>query len=319
MPTRQRFRRLFGAPPVPWQHNGTWVYSNNGWVNTPTLGAEMLNNVEFATNTTGWTAANGATLTRRDFSSSPNIAPTGGADNFGLEVLSAGSAFSAAQQVTTVIVGNWYRYAALLFSPSANTVVNPASLASNGAFGTQLLATTVEDVWQASINSARATTTSADLRARVNSATSGDKAYADAFSLKLLTLNTLYAVRAGRSLPASVGGTGTIVPVNPCGVIYGLDSVLTPTNMLLATYDGVLSLVLAKLVAGVWTSLISTTATPVAGVLPTIRLVSANTFALDYAGVQKGTNQSVSDAGTGIYHGIFSTSNLNIISGATVS
>ncbi len=313
------FRQLLlNRRSVPWLHNGTWSIGGAALINSPTLGSELLTNTEFTSNTTGWTALSGATLTQRDFTTSPDIDPTGGSDNFGLEISNGGTANATARQQPTIVIDTWYQLSVMAHSPSTATTVNTAQL--NGVSPVVAFRqTNTEDVWEQLAGTGKASSTTGDIRLRCTAAVSGDKAYFDAPSFKALTLNQLFAVRTGSSLPASVSATGTITTRAFAGVVYGLNSISTPTNGIVAVHDGGSSLIMYKIVAGVWTTLISTTASYVAGILPEIRWVSANTFALYYDSVQRGTNQSVSDAGTGLLHGIFSTSGGNTITSFTVT
>lgn len=311
----RRRRVMTTTPPLNygWQHNGTWSFVGGRFVNTPSLGSELFSNVEFATNTTGWTALNAATLTRRDYTSSPNIAPTGGSDDFGLEIASGGTISAAAQQAPAVVAGTWYQFSARVYSPSANTALNPAGLLFNGVPFT-LRVTQSEDLWQTLKITARFTGTSGDFRLRCNSATNGDLAHLDAPSAKALTLNQLMAVKTGLANPASVKATGLIVGCNTAGVIYGLDSIASPTTFILATHDGQSNCLLIKYVSGTITTLLTQSATYVGG-YPEIRYTGSNTYQLWYAGVQRGADQTIADAGTGTLHGVFSTGAENYVTG----
>lgn len=306
-----RRRNIFTRMMVPPQHNGTWTLTSRGLSNTPSLGSEVLSNVEFATNTTGWSAANSATLTRRDYSSSPNLAPTGGSDNFGLEISSGGTISAAGSQAPTVTAGTFYQFTARAYSPSANTAVNAAGILLNGAPFT-FSATTAEDVWQTVYATARFTGTSGDFRLRCNSATSGDLAHLDAASVKPLTLNQLFAVWSGLANPTSVTARGSIYPGCPVGIVYGLDSLASPATMVLAIHDGMSNIQLLKYVSGTITSLISTS-NVYRGSLPGIRRTASTTFQLWCNNAQVGTDQTIADAGTGTLHGVFATNPNSVI------
>lgn len=154
--------------------------------------------------------------------------------------------------------------------------------------------------------------------AGIRSDAAGDGTIDNVF-IKALTLNTLFNVRTGASMPASVIATGTITANAPSGVCYGLDSISAPTNVIIATHDGGTAVKLEKLVAGTWTTVLSTTASYVAGVLPQIKYTGGTTFQLFYNGTQRGADQTISDAGTGTLHGVISTYSSNTITGVTVS
>lgn len=287
---RPKTKRLIHArarTAVPWQHNGTWTIAGVHLVNTPALGSELFVNGAFAADT-NWTKGSGWTISG------------------GQGVATAVAAGVGITQDTVMTAGTWYQQVFDIVTLSAfglsayngSATANPSSTTT----GTKTYGF-------------RALGAAAGIFTRSGTVT----ATIDNASLKAITLNTLFAVRAGVSLPASVAAAGTINPGTQAGVVYGLDSIATPTNMILATHDGGTGILLMKMVAGVWTTLINTTATYAAGFLPQIKWISANTFALYYKGVQIGTNQSVSDAGTGTLHGAFSTSPLNAITGVFVS
>lgn len=201
--------------------------------------------------------------------------------------------------------GTFYQFTARAYSPSANTAVNAAGILLNGAPFT-FSATTAEDVWQTIYATARFTSTSGDFRLRCNSATNGDLAHLDAASVKPLTLNQLFAVWSGLANPTSVTARGSIYPGCPVGIVYGLDSLSSPTNMILAIHDGLSNIQMIKFVSSTITSLISTS-NVYRGAFPEVRRSATNTFQLWCNGAQIGADQTVSDAGTGLLHGVFAT------------
>lgn len=312
---RPKIKRLIHArarTATAWQHNGTWTINGVNMLNTPTLGSELLTdgameNWLSATNLTSWTEAAFVSSTVNQETSSVH----GGSNAARLDVDGANSSVAISQGAATI--GTWYQ-------GSVWAKVNDATggpifqLQYGGSFIGRALTTSYAQY----ISTGRAISTAA-FQVNRSSLCTSKSLYFDDASWKAITLNTLFAVRSGVSLPTSIAAAGTIAFGTPVGVVYGLDSISAPTNCIIATHDGNTGIKLEKMVAGVWTTLISTTTAYVAGFLPQIKWVSANTFALYYAGVQKGTNQSVSDAGTGLLHGAFSTSPLNTITGVTVS
>lgn len=300
---RTEFRRLITAG-QQWQSNGTWRYVNGLMVNNPTLSAELLTNTEFATDTSGWTAINTATLTRRNFASSPNIAPTGGSDNFGLEVASGGNSQAAARQQPTVAVGAWLRVFARAYSPSANTGVGIATITNSRS-------TVAEDVWEDLLDIDRNTANPASVIFRAASTAAGDVAYFDALSAKTLTLNelllsTYWPAETLRSVSARLYMQRGAV----AGVFCNLDSLSNPQNFILAYWNSLTAKVV-KCVAGVYTQLISTGVSNEVGAPFELRRTSPTTYQLWLRGSQRGADQTVSDAGiiSNTLHGGFSTSN----------
>jgi len=323
LPTLQRklnkaanFNRRKNIRLVNW-NNATWQIDGSGRAyNTPTMGGELLTNTEFANNTTGWTAANTATLTRRDFASSPNIAPTGGADNFGLEVTSGGNTNSLALQNVTLLNGSWYFAGVRAYSPSANTGTNVADLRVVQPNTITPNANTLENTWQPVIATGRATSTVGDFRLRASSATAGDLAYFDAPSLKVIVLPTTLATVAGSTNNLTVAAKiNTIITGTQIGVASLIDNYNNPQNFIIAYHDGI-NVRLEKCVSGVYTQLISTAVTFVSNAQIEIRRPSGNTFQLWYNGVQINTDQTVSDSeiiNNNLY-GMFSTYSDNLIS-----
>lgn len=298
------FNRIIRTGGQRWQSNGTWTFANGLMVNNPTLSAELLTNTELATDTSSWTAINTATLTRRNFASSPNIAPTGGSDNFGLEVASGGNSQAAARQQPAVAVGAWLRVFTRAYSPSANTGLVAATITNSRS-------TVGEDGWEDLLDIERNAANPASVILRAASATTGDVAYFDAASAKTLATNEL--------LLATYWPAETLRSVYvrlymqrgaSAGVFCNLDSLNNPQNFVLAYWNG-LTAKLVKCVGGIYTQLISTGVSNEVGAPLEIRPTSPTTYQLWVRGSQRGADQTVSDAGiiNNTLHGGFSTSN----------
>ena len=307
-------RKLKTINPI-WS-GSTWDLDVNGRAyNTPTLGAELLTNTEFTSNTLGWGAINTATLTKRDFASSPNIAPTGGTDNLGLEIASGGNANSAAQANPTLITGTWYQLAVRAYSPATNAPLNAALLTANQP-PISARATVSENAWQSLVSIARATSTAGDIRLRCNSSTSGNLVYFDAPSLKAFSLPTIIATIAGTT-PNQIAASKihTLTTGTQTGVVSLLDSSSSPANFLIAYHDGT-NIKLDKCVAGVYTNLISAAIAFSSNTQLEIRRPSGNIFQVWYAGSQRGTDQIVNDSGiiNNAVYGLFSTYSGNLFS-----
>jgi hypothetical protein len=276
-------------------------------VNTPTLSAELLTNLEFATDTSGWTAINSATLTRRDFSSSPNIAPTGGSDNFGIEVKSGGNSNGAARQQPAVPIGTWLRFFTRAYSPSADVSTLCATI-TNSRF------TVLEDVWEDLLDTFRNTANPATLILRCGSATTNDLAYFDAVTAKTLTTSDLFIVRTGIVDPPVVSADLTLRRGAVAGVVCNLDSITNPQNFVVAYHDGITAR-MDKCVAGTYTQLASASVGYVDNETIEIRKTANTTYQLWLRGSQRGADQTVNDAGiiSNTLHGGFSTHNANLL------
>ena len=182
-------------------------------------GKNLVTNGEFTTDTAGWTAVNGAVLTRRDYATSPSIAPTGGANNYGLEIASAGTAFALAYQALSVITGARYVASCRGYSPSANAGANLARLDLSGAV-VGGMPTAAEDAWQSLSVSGIATSAALNSRLMCNSTTAGDMAHFDAASVRrqnaaaILSWSPTFRVRLVH-IPPALGTT-----VTPAGWMF---------------------------------------------------------------------------------------------------
>jgi hypothetical protein len=267
----------------------------------PTLtGGELLTNVEFTTNTTGWGATNG-TVTRRDFASSPDIDPTGGLDNYGLAIACTGTANSQTSQGPTLVVGTWYIVGARLFSPSANVQVNAATWLTNAALNSIGFASTVEDVWEGGYKVGRATGTGGYWTMRTSGANAGDVTYWDAPTFQAI---------APASMRALVGDPGThnvlvsCAPVMDAGYHAGIIAHYLDANNYVQAYvdRSAAKMYFIKVIAGVTTELTSGAITYVAGA-KTDYVPNGSSHIIYYNGAQVGTTQTldVSGLGTAIY------------------
>lgn len=291
---RPKTKRLIHArarTAIAWQHNGTWTINGVNMLNTPTPGVELILTPDFAADTNwnkgaGWTITGGV------------LVATAVAGNTPVTANSAANVFAN---------GVWYQVQYNIVSISGTF----QSRAGTG-FGTVIFSSTTTGIKTPTL---RAPSAIGFSFTGANPTTGS----IDDASVKALTHNQLYAVRSGRSLPSSVHANGSISPGSWAGTVYGLDSISAPTNCIIAIHDGVTGIKLEKMVAGVWTAVLTTTSTYVAGMLPEIRWMSADTFGLFYNNVQKGASQTISDAGTGLLHGVISTSVLNNIYGVFVN
>ena len=279
----------------------------------PTYGAELVSNGEFTTNTTGWSASTEGDITRRDFASSPNIAPTGGADNYGAEVWRDTLNNSAyALTNVSVTIDKWYLITCRAYAPSANTGVNAHQLAFSG-LNTR---GTVEDAWQ-SLAIVTRFTSGAYIIIWAQSSTLNDKAYYDAVSAKEIALASMFSGAAKAdanqdvSAPVTLGLLGT-----RAGVCARVDSLSAPTSFLIASHDGT-NARLTELYGGTYTEHINTAVTYVAGA-PIRIWVSGTTAKLYYNGVQVSTNKTVNAGLTGTIFGKFNTFGGNQIGACTI-
>lgn len=187
-------------------------------------GNEILTNVEYTTNTTGWTAGGGSTLTRRDFTTSPNISPTGGSDDFGLEVKSNGGVNSDGEEVkSSSIAGLTYLASCRAYAPSANVTSRPLYMTVYENGGSYLTKTdqriVAEDGWETLSGSFQLLNQYPLLyKLRCASANSGDLAYFDKASLQAsIGLYTTDIETANSDLRLEI--TTPVSGVAPMGII----------------------------------------------------------------------------------------------------
>ena len=307
---RHRLRRKTGqtihqrarTAPTAWQHNGTWTIRGVNMKNEPTLGSELLTNTTFDSDTTNWTAVNSALAS-----------VAGGQSNNAMRITNSIASSGYAHQGVSTTAGDWLLALAYHKNGTAAAIHRLGSTSS--AVDVAAPASFSDGVYALHPITGRALGSTTYYRLIANSGSAGVTTLFDEASVKKLTLNTLFAVRSGPNSPASVWANGTIVSGAFCGVVYGLDSISSPANCIIAIHDGGTAIRLLKLVSGTWTQVLSTTATYVSGILPQIKYTGGNTFQLFYGGTQRGADQTISDAGSGALHGVFNTYSGNAITG----
>lgn len=277
LPFTDSFTRADGAIGNGWT-GATWTIATNKAVNTPSLGSELYLTGDFAADA-NWTKGTGWTI-------AAGVASHSG--NSGL----------ISQNVTTA--QRWYRQVWTLQNRTSGTYKTEIG-------NTQL--TAAQSVNGTYTESGRSTSSS-NSGVVTNSPAIGD---IDNLSLKQYTTADLFVSRDFRQADVDASVNAVIVLNNPCGLVLNLDSTSSPANYVQALHDGT-NAQLLKCVAGVFTSLISTAATYVAGA--TIRLTkSGTTYTLYYNAVAISTPQTISDASivSNTRHGMFNTYELNTL------
>ena len=259
----------------PWT-GATWAMSGGNAYNTPTLGAELIVNGGFGTDTI-WTKEPGWSIVG------------------GVAAKAAGDANWIWQ--SAAIVG---RYHQLTFD-----VVSVSGGEFRGGIGGVAIAparTTTGTGYAcdgfAAFGSYNGVSCSSTVTGTI-----------DNISLRPYTTSTLIASLSGSSSNETVAAKiATLTTGRQAGVIALMDSASNPQNMLVARHNGEL-LILEKIVAGVHTFLIYIAVSFTANAQIEIRRPSGNTFQLWYNGTQRGTDQTVSDAGiiSNTLYGLFST------------
>jgi hypothetical protein len=254
----------------------TWATSGGKAYNVPTLGSELLTNGGFDTDTV-WTKDAGWTI--------------GG----GVAAKATGSANWIRQSVA--IVGRYHRLSFDIVSISAGSFRAGIGGYAYGPNLTEIGTGYAADALAvfASFNGVSASSTASGT--------------VDNVSLMSFATATLLASLSGSSSnEAAAAKIATITTGRLAGVVALLDSASSPQNFLHAYHNGT-SVLLDKCVAGTCTNLITTTVAFTANAQIEIRRPSGNTFQLWYNGSQRGTDQTVSDAGiiSNTRYGLFST------------
>lgn len=287
----------------------TWALTGGRAFNTPTLGSELLTNGGLeawnsATDLQSWTESVAGTSTINRESS---IVQSG---TYAVRLDIDGSNSLAGFFQTALTVGNWYQLSGYARASSAGARALFGN--TNAPWGGDkiiTLGTTYAQVLVAD----RAVNASVFIGR--NSA-AGAALFIDDLSLRALSLATLPATVidvAGQTVTAK---PYAITNGTQAGVISHLDSAASPANFIIAYHDGGTSIKMDKCVGGTYTSLVSATTGFVSDAVIEIRRPSGNTFQLWYGGTQRGTDQTISDAGiiSNTRYGLFSTYSANTFS-----
>lgn len=303
-----RWLTLFSAA-SPWT-GATWATNGGGQAyNTPTLGSEALTdggleNWSSATDLTSWTEGLGGTSTvNRE--SSQHRSGTFGAR---LDIDSSNST-CLIRQPGTFTAGIWY-----LFTFYAKASTTGKSIQIRNVDDALFSIGTITTTYAQYVHSARGigATVTGPLVSKLSAASSS--LYFDDLSIKALTLSQCFATVNGSA--TDLTGAAKITAASAAtGVVSLLDSASSPANFLIGYHDGI-NAKLDKCVGGTYTNLVSTAVAFSSGAQIEIRRPSGNTFQLWYNGSQRGTDQTVSDAGiiSNTRYGLFSTYSGNLFS-----
>jgi hypothetical protein len=293
-----------GAAANVWT-GATWAVSGSNAYNTPTLGSELLTNGDMELDSS-WTDF--ATPTANERSSAQVRSGTYSrrwvSDGIGDGILSTNFSMSAFV---------WYRLEGWLYAASLAITISR----NNGAVADFTQTLTPGGTWTPIRMGVRAISSGSNaIRIQASTAGAANEHFADDFSVKAISLPTLFATIAGASSNQTAAAKiATLTTGIQSGVVALLDSASNPQNFLIAYHNGT-SVLLDKCVAGTYTNLITTTVAFTANAQIEIRRPSGNTFQLWYNGTQRGTDQTVSDAGiiSNTRYGLFSTHSANTFS-----
>jgi hypothetical protein len=289
-----------GALPPPWTGT-TWTINGGTAVNTPTLGAELVVNGNFA----NWTADNPDNWTViGEVGADPEVSQVGTGEGHGGVGVGMCNLYSSATgnqpqiQQNILPANSWVRGSIVVDTVVAGSIniVN----AAGGLFNPQL-GVTASRTW------VTPNSTASFLRISTGGAPPTDITIDDA-SLRQFTLSTLFAyMDAGRN-DVIVRGAWTIGANYQAGVVALSDGTLN--NSLAAVYNRAQgTAVLFQHVGGTITRLINSATAYAAGANVEIRVSGSGAVAkLYYNGAQVGANQSPNAAIQGnTQAGMFST------------
>ena len=295
------FNRADGPIGNGWE-GATWTISGNKAINTPTLGAELLINGNFATwsgdNPTSWGIIGTETGTDKvtEVSGKARIVTT--------------SAIIGISQ--TAVSALWYR-----IGLNVSAYVSGSLRVADSGYAVAVYSTTGAKVITGRVMDGSSTL---GLLMYRHLAEATDITIDDV-SVKALILSSLFVSINNGFARCDVSAKVTVVTANRAGVVTNLDSASSPANFVLASHDGTVAR-LTKCVAGTYTELIAIAVTYSAGaIIRVVRLAGTNTYQFWYNGAQVGTDQTISDAGivNNTYHGLYSTYEGNNLDDFTIA
>ena len=273
---------------------------------TPVLGGELVTNGGFDSDTSGWSTQN-ATM----------ASVAGGQSGNALQVNTPTGANPAAYQGITTTSGAWYQSSVYHKDGTIGGVFRIGT--SIGGFN-NINGGAINDAnWTNRNYTFRATGTTTYIFNGINSLTSSDTTLFDTLTFKPLTLSSLFSTVDAGSQNVVISTGTTLTAGTQAGLVLNLDSASNPQNFVIAYHDGTY-MHLDKAVGGVYTSLINTAKTYVAGANITVRK-NGTRYTLVYNGTQVGSDVTISDAGiiNNTIHGLFSTYASNSFSNFSIT
>jgi len=278
----------------------TWVVDSNGRAyNTPTLGSELLTNIGFDTDLASWISVPGAGGGTITWSAGAALFTQGSSVNMYLS------------QSCVVTVGAWLQF-------SEDVVAMSSANNTRAGIGSSA---TVRDIAQGNFSggvrtntvAGRATTTPVYAVIQ-DSQSNGNTSARDNATMKQLTLATLFAIQVSGAAGQTVAAKPyAITSGTQAGVIYGLDSITNPQNLILAYHDGV-GVTLDKLVSGVWSNVIPRVSVAFSADSEIkIQPLGSDQYDMYYGGIKRGSTATITGI-AGTNHGLFSTYNGNTFS-----
>jgi len=284
----------------------TWAVDGGGRAyNTPTLGSELLTNGGLeswttSTNLASWTESISGTSTVNQ----ETVDIHGGSNALRIDV-DAGNSLAYIQQNGVAVTNNWYQLIAWVKGSAGGLA---ATLGTTNFPWAASYIQAITTSYAQYIVTGRATGTGILL---ARSSAASQSVYIDDLTLKQLTASTLMATKRGAQNQTPLAKINALLEGTQAGVIGWLDDPSNPQNFITAIRNHAGTVALLKCVAGVYTSLVSSTVAFVSDAAIEIRRPSGNTFRLYYNGVQVGADQTVNDTviadNTAPHYGLCST------------
>jgi hypothetical protein len=274
--------------------------SSNTAVITPTESASLwdANASTFeGAGTYAWTAYGGNTMTNDANSLKITYVDNGGG---GREFFANSSDLSA-----DLTIGGWYRFEA------------SAKVSAGGSVGVSTTGAFPNTVTVTATNFTTITSTNRATNATTNTATfsgmgAGESIWLDNISLKPLALASLFSCPTTPFSTADIVATTTLptfVSGTLAGLVVNLDSLTTPTALVIAYLDGAGNAKVDELAGGTWTNKISGAITY--GAAKELRVVRDGTYCALYYNNALVGSVSTMTSNTNKYHGLFSTNSGN--------
>ena len=264
----------YGGAGLTWT-GSTWNVVAGGTVtNAPTTtGSDLIvnGNMETGNPPSSWTAVTSNLSSVAD-------QRTGGTGTQSMEIAGTAGNIGKATEVVTTSVGTWYQ----IISYEKNGTSSASLNSTSGDFASKNISAT----WTIAPAIGRSTIASQTIQLYLNTPGVYTGRFDDV-SMKALTLPSLLRSLNVYKSTVTANVNITLTKGSQAGLVLNLDSASYPNNFILAYHDGT-NVRLVKAVAGVYTSLINTAATYVAGATLTISR-SGNVYTVTYNGSQVGT------------------------------
>lgn len=282
-----------GALPAPLS-GATWAVASGAAKNTPTESATKIANGDFET----WSSATDAGSWTEGLAGTSTVNRDGTDQRSGtfcarLDVDASNSQVQVFQAPSGVSVGDFTRLVGYMKS---NIAAKLAFLAQDNQRNSNNFYTLTTSYAEYALCSYVTTLAGYNIVLR-RGGTNSFSQYMDDFTLNVLTKTTLYSTANLSVADVVTKANWTVLTGTLAGVIMNVDDISNPQNYVMLLVNGATNTYfLWKVVAGTLTQVATGVSSYVAGAAVELRK-SGTTYQVFYNGVQKGTDQTISDAG----------------------